>query len=189
MNCKEQGIVFVSKHIYLPFKTEMWFSRQTLTKISQSETQSSLLRKEIDILLIAAFFKEESFRLLGIYLNNLQTSKWCLINFGNRMRIQQHVTAFNTTDFLVSNNQGNYSFTIILSMTQMFYCHPTKYHSKASLRQPVTTWAFKNEAWIEQIFYFSVKKNFCHYTFLLVNCTSKCLGKNFTVDSRFIWQF
>lgn len=73
------------------------------------------------------------------------------------MGIQQYATTFETTDFLVSNKQGNYTFTIILSMTQMFYCYPTKYHSKAFLRQPATTRDFKIEVWIKQIYYFSVK--------------------------------
>lgn len=58
---------------------------------------------------------------------------------------ERYVTEFETTDLLVSNKQGNYSFTIILSMTQMFYCHPTTYHTEASLRQPDITTAFKNE--------------------------------------------
>lgn len=45
-------------------KTEMWFSRQTLTEIN-TESQSSLLWKEINKLLIVAFFKKESFRTPG----------------------------------------------------------------------------------------------------------------------------
>lgn len=61
------------------------------------------------------------------------------------MGIQQYVKVFETTDLPVGNKQGNYSFTIILSMTQMFYSHPTTYRSKASLRQPATTNVFKNE--------------------------------------------
>jgi len=61
------------------------------------------------------------------------------------MGIQQYATAFETTDLLVSNKQGNYSFTIISSITQMFYCHPTAYYSKVFSRQPTTTNAFKNE--------------------------------------------
>lgn len=121
------------------------------------ESRIRLLWKEIKILLIAAFSKEDTFKPPGDLPEHTQTqanSTWLILPTEQEYK---YVMAFETTDLLVSNKQGSYSFTITWSMTKMFYCHPTTYHSKASLRQPATTNAFKNDIWIKQIYSFSVK--------------------------------